>query len=42
MHAEDWQTGEEKQVAPVGLLSFLLGLGPALVNGHEVAEHDGG
>ncbi len=25
---------------PVGLLSFLLGLSSALVDGHEVAEHD--
>lgn len=27
---------------PVGLLSLLLGLGSALVDGHEVAEHDAG
>jgi len=25
---------------PVGLLSFLLRLSSALVDGHEVAEHD--
>lgn len=27
---------------PVGLLGLLLGLSSALVDGHEVAEHDAG
>ena len=33
--------GMRKDSAPVGLLSLLFGLSSALIDGHEVTEHDG-